>query len=426
VRESGRVAAVVGVLIIVPLAAAGLHVGRGGSQADPDRTDRIAPQQCRRPYASWSPWNTPLVRPSYDPRLDRKLVGLRDPLTSDPSQYTYPVYDVSAATPRRRVQVDGVYSNVHDGGRTIRLQHGGTFTLPLPTSAKPASGSDGQIVVVDPESGDEWGAWRFDPSGDNVEATNAYHYNTNWSGVPPRTAAGDPFGSRGAGVPYLAGLVRPCELEGGAIRHAVAFAYPYPSPAHVYPATKSDGIGPRDALPEGTRLQLDPTLTRDDLRARGCDDACITIARALQRYGMYVIDNGGRPKVMMEYEATANWDGLVTAGTVSPIPLADFRAVADTTPVVQALPSTGERGRVVSVRYRVFDHGDATRETITFVGGGRRVASLRRPYHVSLSRSPTAVRWQGLPTGAVARFCVRAWDPAGHASRSSCNTLRIR
>jgi hypothetical protein len=290
----------------------------------------------------------------------------------------------------------------------------------------PASGSDGQIVVVDRTSGDEWGAWRFDPSGGNAEATNAYHYNTNWSGVPPRTAAGEPFGSRGAGVPYLAGLVRPCEIARGAIRHALAFAYPYPSSAHVYPATKSDGIGPRDALPEGTRLQLDSTLTADNLRARGCDSACLTIARALQRYGMYVIDNGGRPKVMMEYEATANWDGIVTADTVSPIPLADFRAVVDTAPVVQTLPSVGKRGRVVSLRYRVFDHGDATRETISVVSGGKRVASLRRPYHVSHSRSPTAVRWQGLHTPAVARFCVRGWDPAGRASRSSCNTLRVR
>jgi hypothetical protein len=422
VRESGRVVAVVGVVMVVPLAAAGLHLGRGGSR---EETHDIASQQCRPPYASWSPWNTPLVRPAYDTRLDGKLVGLRDPLTSDPTQYTYPVYDVSTATPQRRVQVDGVYSNVDDGGRTMRRQHGGTFTLPLPPGAMPASGSDGQIVVVDRTSGDEWGAWRFDPSGGNAEATNAYHYNTNWSGVPPRTAAGEPFGSRGAGVPYLAGLVRPCEIARGAIRHALAFAYPYPSSAHVYPATKSDGIGPRDALPEGTRLQLDSTLTADNLRARGCDSACLTIARALQRYGMYVIDNGGRPKVMMEYEATANWDGIVTADTVSPIPLADFRAVVDTAPVVQTLPSVGKRGRVVSLRYRVFDHGDATRETISVVSGGKRVASLRRPYHVSHSRSPTAVRWQGLHTPAVARFCVRGWDPAGRASRSSCNTLRV-
>jgi hypothetical protein len=412
-----RAAAVVAVLVVAPLAAAGLHL-RGDSARSGEH--RVASRDCRRPYTSWSPWNTPLVRPSYDSRLDRAVVAIGGPLTSDPEQYTYPVYDVSASTPRRSVQLEGTYSDVGGGGTTMRVQRGGTITLPVPPDAAPARGSDGQIILVDPTSGDEWGAWRFRP-GDDVGVTNAYHYNTKWSGVPPPSASGDPFGSRGAGVPYLAGLVRPCELERGAIRHALAFAYPYPSAAHVFPATKSDGVGRPDALPEGTRLQLDPTLSADDLRGRGCDDACLTIARALQRYGMYVIDNGGRPKVMLEYDATARWDGLVTASTVSPIPLAYFRAVADRAPVVQALPSTGSR-----LRYRVFDHGDATRETITVVGAGRQLASRRRPYHVSVSRSPTTFRWRPPRRDDRVTFCVRAQDPAGNASVRSCSSLRLR
>ena len=36
---------------------------------------------------------------------------------------------------------------------------------------------------------------------------------------------------------------------------------------------------------------------------------------------MYVIDNSGRPKVMLEYADTARWRGFVDAETVSPIPL---------------------------------------------------------------------------------------------------------
>jgi hypothetical protein len=43
---------------------------------------------------------------------------------------------------------------------------------------------------------------------------------------------------------------------------------------------------------------------------------------------MYVIDNAGRPKVMLEYEDTASWGGRVDASTVSPLPLASFRVVA--------------------------------------------------------------------------------------------------
>jgi hypothetical protein len=419
------------VVLVLGVAAVAVGIVLHAGAASPGASSRDAarapsPEQCARPYAEWSPWNTPLVDPFYDSSLGRRLGGLQDPLTSDPTQYTYPVYTVSASTPRRKVRIDGTYSDVGDGGRSLRLRRRSTVTLPVPPDASAAAGSDAQIILADASTGDEWGAWRFDASGSTARARNAYHYNTRWTGVPPHAASGDPFGSRGAGVPYLAGLVRPCEIRSGSIRHALAFAYPYPSPAYVYPATKSDGIGSRDALPEGTRLQLDPTLTTDNLRARGCDDECLTIARALQRYGMYVIDNGGRPKLMMEYEQTAHWDGLVGADTASPIPLADFEPVLNTAPSVRALPGAGRRGRPVGLRYTVFDGGDATREALTIVVAGKTVASLHRPFHVSRSREPTTRRVRAPNVAGTVSFCVRAWDPAGHASRRSCSALRLR
>jgi hypothetical protein len=42
---------------------------------------------------------------------------------------------------------------------------------------------------------------------------------------------------------------------------------------------------------------------------------------------MYVVDASGRPKVMMEYEGTARWNGRVTEDTVRPIPLSRFLLV---------------------------------------------------------------------------------------------------
>jgi hypothetical protein len=203
---------------------------------------------------------------------------------------------------------------------------GATVKLPIPARAAPAAGGDAQIVIVDRSTGDEWGAWRVRRAGREWRAENGYHYNVRWSGVPPRAADGMPFGSRGAGVPYLAGLVRPCEIARGRIDHALAFAYDAPSGAHVYPATKSDGSGSgTGALPEGARLQLDPGLSARRIRGWGCRGACLVVARALQRYGMYVIDNSGRPKVLFEFEGTARWRGAIHARTVSPIPLTAFR-----------------------------------------------------------------------------------------------------
>jgi hypothetical protein len=40
-----------------------------------------------------------------------------------------------------------------------------------------------------------------------------------------------------------------------------------------------------------------------------------------------VIDNSGRPKVILEYEDTARWRGFVDAETAGPIPLSAFRVL---------------------------------------------------------------------------------------------------
>ncbi|MGI9657893.1 MAG: hypothetical protein ACR2OD_03210, partial [Gaiellaceae bacterium] len=128
----------------------------------------------------------------------------------------------------------------------------------------------------------------------------------------------------------------------GSIEHALAFAYDAPAGTFVYPAGKSDGSGSGlGALPEGARLQLDPALSDAQIGAWGCAGACLTIAHALQRYGMYVVDNSGRAKVMMEFEGTASWNGLVTAGTAAPIPLSAFKVLDLASGAGAPPPSTG-------------------------------------------------------------------------------------
>jgi hypothetical protein len=322
--------------VLAGLLGATLLGGCGGSSGDGSPATGAAragtavsvsspSRNCDRAYNASSPWNTPIgEHPRRHPDSRAHVAALDRALTSDPTQYTYPVYEVGAGTPRVRVGVAGTWSDVVAGGRQIQVSRNVTVTMPVPRAAAPAAGSDAQVVIVDRRTGDEWGAWQFRRDGGGWRAENAYHYNVRWSGVPPQ-----PFGSRGAGVPYLAGLVRPCEIARGRIDHALAFAYDGPSAQHVPPATKSDGVrtGP-GALPEGTRLQLDPSLGAARIRSWGCRRACLVVARALQRYGMYVVDNSGRPKLLFEYEGTAHWRGAIRAGTVSPIPFSAFRVLA--------------------------------------------------------------------------------------------------
>lgn len=315
------------IVAVLILALAAQQVWRGAAGANGEKP-AVSPSTCTRPYAAASPWNTPIGRrPVIDVHSEQHVQALGGPLTSDPTQYTYPVYEVGRATPRKVVRVQGVFSSVTDKGRRLRILRQPTLRIPIPDRAQAAAGSDAQMIIVDRRTGDEWGVWQARHESDGWRIQNGYRYNVRWSGVPPRDPDGAPFGSRGAGIPYLAGLVRPCEIARGRIDHALAFAYDHPTSEYVYPASKSDGLSrdPAD-LPEGSRLQLDPGLSRRDLQQLGCVDACWTIARALQRYGMYVVDNSGRPKLMLEYEATAHWWGQ-NAKTVSPIPMHAFRVL---------------------------------------------------------------------------------------------------
>jgi len=329
-----RIAAVAAFVAVVSLGAAVVVREMSGpvgvDRATPVEAPVTAARSCRRPYKASSPWNTPIAASAkYAPRTKAHVARLGDVLTSDPTQYTYPVYKVGPRTKRQVVQVNGVFSNVTSGGRRLRLERRGTVRLPIPPGARAAAGSDSQIVLVDSTTGDEWGAWQLAREGSGWSIENGYHYNVRWSGVAPRDPSGVAFGSRGAGVPYYAGLVRRCEIERGRIDHALAFAYTSPHRDHVFPATKSDGPSTNPAdLPEGTRLRLDPRLTAAALRSRGCDRQCLIIAEALKKYGMYLIDVSGRPKVMLEYEGTAKWRGLVDANTVSPIPLSALKVLA--------------------------------------------------------------------------------------------------
>jgi len=165
-------------------------------------------------------------------------------------------------------------------------------------------------------------------SAGEYSATNGYRYHTS-AGYHGRFADG--LAGRGAGTPYFAGLVRPWEIAQGHIDHALAFAYHAPSPEFVYPASKSDGgsFGGLESvdLPEGTRLRLNPDLTTDDLETLGLSPEAIVVAKALQKYGMYTIDNSGSSKIYLEDRRTAAWPSSITRNLVADLPWSQFLVV---------------------------------------------------------------------------------------------------
>jgi hypothetical protein len=238
----------------------------------------------------------------------------------------------STTQPYVSVNLSGAF-HVYDSGDLSSVGHGypaGVQQVQIPANAMPAGpgfGQDGdnQVIAWDPNTGVEYECWQWDPGSaygghsSGASATNCWRYHTS-----PTTLSGTTFqydgimadgaAGRGGGTPYLAGLVRPWELAQGHIDHALAWAYQSPAGGHVYPSFKSDGSGGAAGdMPEGTHLQLDPSLTDAQLGAMGCSSQCLVIAHALQTYGAFLIDNSGSTKIYLESDVTASW-GASTRG----------------------------------------------------------------------------------------------------------------
>lgn len=105
---------------------------------------------CARPYADSSPWNVPISARRVDPPRSARPHRLRRPSGLDPTQCTYPVSEADSGTPLETVTIEGWYSNVTNGGRTLTNQRAGTIQIPIPAGAVAADGGDAQLIVVDP------------------------------------------------------------------------------------------------------------------------------------------------------------------------------------------------------------------------------------------------------------------------------------
>lgn len=239
---------------------------------------------------------------------------------SDTTQYAQNIYYVTNDTPL--ILVTMIENSFRDAINDVDIRYGkpgGTVWMPIPKDARPAPGSDAQLVIVNLDSGEEWGMIYGNVDGlGNWSAGGAYRYHIRNSGIPP---AG--FAQRGAGIGQLAGVIRRCEVDRGFIDHAVTLAYDYPCRADVCnlngwlsfisPFTTTDGKGrSRYDIPEGARIAIRPEISLEAIDL-ACQDVrgCIVWARAMQEYGGFIVDDGGHPKTYAEGIATAHWDPRV-------------------------------------------------------------------------------------------------------------------
>jgi hypothetical protein len=278
-RGKGRIVfGLVGMVMTVALTVAGPGLVTARESA-PAAAPAGAAVTASRPFAATSPFNVPVVSaPVIDPnsaamvaRAGRAGMGFANLV-----EFGIPVFEATSTTPRQPVRC-----TVTDWGPCPF----GAGPRPIPADARPSAGSDGAMVIVDRTAGtiDEY--WQAAP------ATNGW--TTSWGAINALSGSGWGGSSTGAGASRLAGVVRVAEIQAGLIPHALAVQSDTVCAGVVRPpAVKTDGDSTRpDCIPEGARLQLDPTI--DVAAIPGITPGEVAVGRALQVYGAYLIDRAG-------------------------------------------------------------------------------------------------------------------------------------
>lgn len=303
--------------------------------------------QQRRFFSETSFWNQPIGdNPEIDPRNDHFVKLLKREYSGqyfkiNLEAWTIPVYAVDENTPRVVVKKHTLSPEEHIRWNTKKKTFGhgkefDSYPVPIPLNAQADPQEDAHLALVDWKNGIAWDMWGLKKNADGSWASNTgMKYSINGDGVfsPKQFKVRDGesihfYGpSRAAGVPAIAGLIMYHEVMNGEINHKLACATRVNAyKEHVYPATWTDGfiLG---GIPEGAVIQLDPEL---DLAKFDLTPQEVVIAKAMQKYGMVVVDIAGANTLYGEGLWNHNdksWDGKVReeGGGISSIPLDHYR-----------------------------------------------------------------------------------------------------
>ncbi len=305
----------------------------------------------RRFFADDSFWNQPLaIDAEIDPRNDHYLNLLArkpgGPLHINLHNYTIPVYEVNADTPRRTIHqriVDANRKNYLNNrwGKTLDdpmwFHNGPGFgnNVPIPIGATPDAASDAHMAMIDWDSMTAWDTWacKIRPDGE-YESYTGMVYSLAGSGVWttadfPNVKNDDSIHfhgpSRASGVPAIAGLIMYDEIQAGHIDHKLAFATWHNAyKKFTPPAAWTDGFR-KDGLPEGAIMRLDPQL---NLNKFNLSPAARIVCTAMQQYGAVNTDNAGGNTLYGEglwNHPTKSWHGLLEEGDLYKIPLEHYQ-----------------------------------------------------------------------------------------------------
>jgi hypothetical protein len=280
---------------------------------------------CRRFFSPSAFWNTPLAPSASldaasaqvtDQLVRQVRAGFRSklPPTINTDQYTPGLFVAKGGQSRVRVALDGPPS------REPALR-AAFAAVPVPPGARPAAGSDGELVVWQPATDTMWEFWRM--------RRTAAGWVASWGGrlqgvsrspgvfLSPHAN----WGTSASSLSLAGGLILPQELAGGKIDHALALGVPaIRARQFALPAQRTDGRSRcRNAVPEGARFRVDP---RVDIEALRLPAPVATLTRAAQRYGIVVREQSGAVAFYAQNVASLGRDPYPAAfGGMSPTQL---------------------------------------------------------------------------------------------------------
>jgi len=308
-----------------------------------NETGKEAVQQIEKRFFSDSSfWNQPIpAGAEIDPQSEHWISLLKTEPTGNnfginATKWTVPVYEVDSTTPRYDV---GKYflsreEKEHWMSERKHFGHGPGFgkNVPIPEYATPDPEQDAHFSVVDWQNRIAWDMWGLGktPGGEWISRTGM-KYSLDGDGTFEHIGFDIMDGesvhfhgpSRAAGVPAIAGLIMYDEVLSGKIRHKLSCATRFNAKQEfVYPATWTDGFV-TNGIPEGAVIQLDPEL---DLEQFDLLPGEMAVARALQEYGMVVVDGAGGSPIYAEGlwgHPGKSWDGILREweGGINSIPL---------------------------------------------------------------------------------------------------------
>lgn len=291
-----------------------------------------------------SPWNLPI---SQNPPIHAdsssivtNLIASRYRLEPNAAAWTSPLHVINSdLVPLQSVKIR------RDNGDTIFApsvdpDKNGVVEFPIPPEAWADPQEDAHMILVDPFKRKAWelGATLKDKTGWTARRAEVWDLNGLGYQLPFAIDYWWMVGVRGSGTPFIGGLIRIEEITAGVINHALAISTPINRKSStIYKPEKREvctpvaawtdghGIG-KQFVPEGARFQLNPYLNLDAL---SLSKEAKIIAKALQVYGAYVVDNAqGIPIYFQNLGADGGaWNKFPGIRDINKIPLQELRVL---------------------------------------------------------------------------------------------------